>query len=48
MIRPVDMNDTYTLLVGFPRLLTHGYFEEKGMNYMVITKFDVDLEYMFT
>lgn len=34
--------------VGFPRLLTHGYLEDKQMNYMVITKFDADLEYIFT
>ena len=41
----IHINQTTTLaLIGLPRLLTHGYFEEKGMNYMVITKFDVDLE----
>jgi serine/threonine protein kinase len=34
--------------LGFPRLLTHGYLEDKSMNYMIITKFDADLEYMFT
>ena len=34
--------------IGFPRLLTHGQIEEKGLNYMIITKFDADIEYMFT
>jgi hypothetical protein len=29
---------------GFPRLLTHGYLEDKLLNYLVITKFDTDLE----
>lgn len=28
--------------------MTHGYLEEKSMNYMIITKFDADLEYLFS
>ncbi|CDW82169.1 protein kinase-like protein [Stylonychia lemnae] len=41
---------TYGLIVsiGFPRLLTHGLLEEHQLSYMVITKFDCDLELMFT
>ena len=33
---------------GFPRLLTHGYLEDRLLNYFVITKFDTDLESLFT
>ena len=33
--------------IGLPRLLTHGYLEEKMLGYMIITKFDVDLEYLY-
>ena len=33
--------------VGFPRLLSYGYLEDRHMNYLVMTKLDADLEYMF-
>ncbi len=33
---------------GFPRLLTHGYLEDKLLNYLVITKFDIDLESLYS
>lgn len=39
-----NSNDT----IGFPRLLSHGYLEDKLLNYLVITKFDIDLESLFT
>lgn len=33
--------------IGFPRLLTYGFLENKKLNYMVLTKYDADLELMF-
>ena len=35
------------VLVGFPRLLTSWSLEDRSINYMVLTKYDVDLELMF-
>ncbi len=34
--------------LGFPRLLSYGYLEELRLNYIVMTKFDADLESLFT
>jgi len=28
-------------------MLTHGYLEDLSLNYMVITKFDTDIESLF-
>jgi hypothetical protein len=28
-------------------MLTHGYLEDLSLNYMVITKFDTDIETLF-
>lgn len=34
-------------VLGFPRMLTHGYLEDLSLNYMVITKFDTDIDSLF-
>lgn len=31
----------------FPKLLTYGYLEDKHLNYLVIPKYDIDLERLF-
>jgi serine/threonine protein kinase len=31
----------------FPKLLAHGYLEDKNLNYLVMPKFDIDLERLF-
>lgn len=31
----------------FPKLLAHGYLEDKSLNYLVMPKFDLDLERLF-
>lgn len=31
----------------FPKLLTYGYLEDKKLNYIVMPKFDFDLERLF-
>lgn len=33
---------------GYPKLLTQGYLEDKKLNYMVMTKYDIDLEFLFS
>jgi serine/threonine protein kinase len=34
-------------LTGFPKLLSNGFQEEMKMEYLVLDKFDIDLENLF-
>ena len=35
------------IVLYFPKLLTNGYLEEKKLNFIVMPKYDIDLEKMF-
>ena len=34
-------------ILGLPKLLTYGLLEENNLNFLVISKYDADLEKMF-
>ena len=41
------MNNFYHIALLFPRLLACGFLEDKNLNYIVMPKFDIDLEKLF-
>ena len=47
IIYKVDKIDILYIAVFFPKLLASGPFEEYSLNYIVMPKYDIDLEKIF-